>query len=196
MTANQRAGRSCSCTAPGVRANIFRPPSGRTIVDCLLDAGYDVWLENWRASIDVAANKWTLDQAAVHDHPAAVRKVVEETGADRIRAIVHCQGSTSFMLSAVAGLVPQVSTIVSNAVSLHPVVPRAAAIKQRYGVGLFKHVIDYMNPQWGRHAPTAIREVHRPGRPPDAPRVRQRRLQARRASRTGTGSRRCGATTT
>jgi hypothetical protein len=55
----------------GVRANIFRAPSGRTLVDALLDEGYDVWLENWRASIDVPPNKWTLDQAAVHDHPFA-----------------------------------------------------------------------------------------------------------------------------
>ncbi len=40
--------------------------------------------------------------------------------------MIHCQGSTSFMMSAVAGLVPEVSTIVSNAVSLHPVVSRLA----------------------------------------------------------------------
>lgn len=30
----------------GVRANLFRPPSGHTIVDMLLAEGYDVWLEN------------------------------------------------------------------------------------------------------------------------------------------------------
>lgn len=140
----------------GVRASIFRPPSGRTLVDVLVDAGYDVWLENWRASIDGPPNKWTLDQAAVHDHPVAVRRVLEETGADRLKAIVHCQGSTSFMMAAVAGLLPQVTTIVSNAVSLHPVIPRLAAIKQRFGVAVFRHLIDYMNPQWGIHAPTGV----------------------------------------
>ncbi len=53
----------------GVRANIFRAPSGRTIVDELVDAGYDVWLENWRASIDIPHNRWTLDQAAVLRSP-------------------------------------------------------------------------------------------------------------------------------
>jgi hypothetical protein len=65
----------------GVRANIFRPPVPRTLVDTLVDAGYDVWLENWRASIESPPNRWTLDQAAVHDHPVAVRRVLEETGA-------------------------------------------------------------------------------------------------------------------
>ena len=29
----------------GVRANIFRAPSGGTIVDGLIGAGYDVWLQ-------------------------------------------------------------------------------------------------------------------------------------------------------
>ena len=110
----------------GVRANIFRAPSGRTLVDVLVDEGWDVWLENWRASIDVPPRRWTLDDAAVHDHPAAVRTVLEHTKADEVAAVIHCQGSTSFMMSAVSGLVPDVSVVVSNAVSLHPVVNRLA----------------------------------------------------------------------
>src|SRR5690606_27995528 len=107
----------------GVRANIFRAPVETTIVDALIAEGYDVWLENWRASIDFPASKWTLDQAARYDHPAAVKTITEQTGHREIKAIIHCQGSTSFAMSAVAGLVPQVSVIISNAVSLHPVVP-------------------------------------------------------------------------
>lgn len=140
----------------GVRADIFLPPVERTLVDCLVDEGYDVWLENWRASIDGPPNKWTLDQAALHDHPVAVRRVLEETGADALKAIVHCQGSTSFMMAAVAGLVPQVTTIVSNAVSLHPIIPRLAALKQRLGVATFGRFLDYMNPQWGIRAPSGL----------------------------------------
>ena len=46
--------------------------------------------------------------------------------------MIHCQGSTSFMMSAVAGLVPDVSVVVSNAVSLHPVVNRLAKLKLRW----------------------------------------------------------------
>ena len=120
----------------GVRANIFRAPSGGTIVDALVDAGYDVWLENWRASIDFAPNEWTLDQAAVYDHPAAVETVVGETGAEEVKAIIHCQGSTSFMMSAVAGLVPQVKTVITNAVTLHPKIPRWSRVKIGYAVPL------------------------------------------------------------
>ena len=112
-----------SVPGAGVRAEIFRAPVETTVVDYLIDHGYEVWLENWRASIDVKPNQWSLDKAALYDHPEAVRTVVRETGRPEIKAIIHCQGSTSFMMSAVAGLVPQVKTIVSNAVSLHPVVP-------------------------------------------------------------------------
>lgn len=133
----------------GVRANIFRAPSGGTLVDALIDAGYDVWLENWRASIDFAPNHWTLDQAAVFDHPAAVRELVRQTGAAEVKAVIHCQGSTSFAMSAVAGLIPEVTTIVSNAVSLHPIVNPLAHAKLRWLIPLSARSIGYMNPQWG-----------------------------------------------
>jgi hypothetical protein len=134
----------------GVRANIFRAPSERNLVDLLVDEGWDVWLENWRASIDIPHNRWTLDQAAVYDHPHAVQTVCSQTGASEIKAVIHCQGSTSFMMSALAGLVPQVGTIVSNAVSLHPIVPRLANLKLRSMIPATARVLGYLDPQWGR----------------------------------------------
>jgi hypothetical protein len=138
----------------GVRANIFRAPVQTTIVDYLVEQGYDVWLENWRASIDFKPNHWTLDQAALHDHPYAVRTVVKETGWPEIKAIIHCQGSTSFTMSAIAGLVPEVNVIVSNAVSLHTVVPEFSAVKLNCALPFISLVTPYLNPQWGLHADT------------------------------------------
>jgi pimeloyl-ACP methyl ester carboxylesterase len=138
----------------GVRANLFRAPVQTTLVDFLTAAGYDVWLENWRASIDLTPNPWTLDEAAVHDHPEAVKTIVRQTGSDTVKAVIHCQGSTSFMMSAVAGLVPQVKTIVSNAVSLHPVVPEVTKFKIRLSVPVLRLLTPYLDPQWGLYAPT------------------------------------------
>jgi hypothetical protein len=138
----------------GVRANLFLAPVKRNLVQALVEHGYDVWLENWRASIDLAPNRWTLDQAAAFDHPAAVRKVVETTGAAKLKAVIHCQGSTSFAMSAVAGLVPEVDTIVSNAVSLHAVVPRWSRFKLSCVVPLASLMMPYLNPQWGIRPPT------------------------------------------
>lgn len=138
----------------GVRANIFRAPVEKSIVDALIDEGYDVWLENWRGSIAIPPNLWTLDQAALYDHPKAVKTILAETGARQLKAIIHCQGSTSFMMSAIAGLVPEVTTIVSNAVSLHPVVPAWSRFKLQFLQPLVQLMTDYLNPHWGVEAPT------------------------------------------
>jgi hypothetical protein len=140
----------------GVRANIFHSPVRSTLVDTLVREGYDVWLENWRASIDLPPNSWTLDQAAVYDHPKAVKTVVEQTGADEIQAVIHCQGSTSFMMSAVAGLVPEVKTVVANAVTLHPVIPEWSQFKINYLTPTVGSLVDYLNPQWGLYSPTTM----------------------------------------
>ena len=143
----------------GVRANIFRPPVETTFVDFLIENGYDVWLENWRASIDFSPNRWTLDQAALYDHPEAVRTVLQQTGEKNLKAVIHCQGSTSFMMSAVAGLVPEVTTIVSNAVSLHPVVPPFSEFKLRFTLPILRLLTDELNPQWGLEAPSLTAKV-------------------------------------
>lgn len=137
----------------GVRANIFRAPVEVDFVDALIAAGYDVWLENWRASIDFAPNLWTLDQAALYDHPAAVKTILAETGADKLKAVIHCQGSTSFTMSAMAGLLPEVTTIVSNAVSLHTDVPKWSVTKLTYLLPFVKLLTKYLNPHWGVEAP-------------------------------------------
>jgi len=145
----------------GVRANIFNPPTKRNLVQMLVDDGYDVWLENWRASIDFPPNEWNLDQAALYDHPAAVKKVLEQTGTQSLKAIIHCQGSTSFMISYMLGLVPEVSLIISNAVSLHPVVPSFSVFKLKVFVPIVKLLFTYLNPQWGLEAPDLKTKVLR-----------------------------------
>jgi hypothetical protein len=140
----------------GVRGNIFRAPVEANLVDVLLAEGYDVWLENWRASIDLRPNQWTLDKAAVYDHPRAVDIVLERAAAASLKAVIHCQGSTSFMMAAVAGLLPKVTTIVSNAVSLHPVVPTRARWKIEYLHKAVKVLTRYLDPHWGLESPDLI----------------------------------------
>jgi len=137
----------------GVRANIFNPPNEVNLLDMLADAGYDVFLENWRASTEFPANKWDLDVVAKNDHPAAIQKVCEVSGSGNCKAIIHCQGSTSFMISAVEGLVPQVTTIITNAVSLHPVVPSWSRVKLDVILEIAGLITDYLNPRWGDEAP-------------------------------------------
>ena len=133
----------------GVRAELFSPPTPTTIVDALIADGWEVWLQNWRSSIDVPRNDWNLDQAAAYDHPQAIRKIREITGHDTVKAIVHCQGSSSFLLAAAAGLLPEVDTIVANSVSLHPVVPIWSRFKLRFLVPLVAPMLPYLDTRWG-----------------------------------------------
>jgi hypothetical protein len=137
----------------GVSSNIFNAPNEKNLLDALSEDGYDVWLENWRGSTLCANNEWNLDIVANYDHPAAVKEVCRHTGYSTIKAIIHCQGSTSFMISAVRGLLPQVTTIVSNAVSLHPVVSFASRVKINTLVPVVKPITNYLNPHWGDDAP-------------------------------------------
>lgn len=133
----------------GVRAEIFRPPLEHTLVDALLDDGFDVWMLNWRASIDLRPVAWTLDDAAEYDYPAAVRLILGRTGMRSLKAFVHCQGSTSFMISAIAGLVPEVTTIVTNAVSLHTLLPAWSGLKIRALTPLVRRHSPTLSPKWG-----------------------------------------------
>lgn len=135
----------------GVRSNIFNPPNAITLPQLLVAEGYDPWLLDWRGSIEAPPNPWTLDDAAVNDYPAAVAKVREVSGAQSIKAVIHCQGSTSFMMSAVAGLLPEVDTVISNAVALHTLVPPLSRAKSILATNTVGAMLDYVNPQWGLH---------------------------------------------
>ncbi len=144
----------------GVRGAIFSSaPQPVTMVDALVREGYDVWVEDWRASIDFPPLRYTLDQAAVFDHPAAVREIRERTGAESIKALVHCQGSTSFTMSSLAGLVDDVRTVVSNAVSLHPVVTKRSRAKLSLLTPVASRIYDGTDPQWAVRPPTPTRKA-------------------------------------
>lgn len=133
----------------GMRAEAFRPPVQRSLVDALIDDGWDVWLLNWRGSLDLDPLPWTLDDVAANDHPAAVRHVVEQTGAPRIKALVHCVGSMSFAMAAVTGLLPEVDTIVASGVTLHPVLPRFARVKLHTLRPMLQRGEPYVDAAWG-----------------------------------------------
>ena len=57
--------------------------------------------------------------------------MLRETGRKTLKAVVHCQGSTSFALACAGGLVPEVTDVVSNAVSFHVDVPRLSKLQMQ-----------------------------------------------------------------
>jgi hypothetical protein len=145
----------------GVRAEMFYgQPEGETVVDYLLREGYDVWCENWRGSIDVPNNSYTLDRVAAFDHPAAVEKLLDQLEKEGrrkpLRALVHCQGSVSFVAAAVAGYLQGLglTRVVSTAISLFFDVPYGTFVKQRSMMPIVSVFGTGADPQWGIRAPT------------------------------------------
>lgn len=142
----------------GTRANLFCPPSTITLPAMLSAAGFDVWLLNWRASIDLEPIQYTFDDAAVNDFPAAVTTILTERKDDPkepvkpVKAVVHCQGSHAFMMSIASGLLPQVTTVVANSTAMHPRVRRSAAMKLPFALMTLGRMTDWFNPQFGLYA--------------------------------------------
>jgi hypothetical protein len=140
----------------GVRAEMYYgQPVGPSCAEHLLELGYDVWVESWRASIDLPPNAYTLDHAATIDHPLAVQTILdtcEREGAPEatLKAVVHCQGSISFMMAAVAGRIDErVTHIVSSAVSLFIDVTMSTWLKQRVALPLVGSGFEGLDAQWG-----------------------------------------------
>jgi alpha-beta hydrolase superfamily lysophospholipase len=138
----------------GTRANLFCPPSIVTLPAMLSAAGFDVWMLNWRASIDLEPSQYTFDDGAVFDFPAAVATIHAETGSETVKAVVHCQGSHAFMMSIASGLLPSVTRVVANSTAMTPTVRRAARIKLPIALETLGKFMDYFNPQYALYAPS------------------------------------------
>ncbi|MCV7422191.1 hypothetical protein H7K45_16700 [Mycobacterium yunnanensis] len=143
----------------GVRANLFCPPGIVTLPAMLSAAGFDVWMVNWRASIDLEPSEYTLDDAAVFDFPAAVSTIREITEHDTVKAVVHCQGSHAFTMSIASGLLPEVTRVVANSTAMTPKVRRAAAIKLPLAMATLGRLTNFFDPQFGLYPPSFAAKV-------------------------------------
>jgi cholesterol oxidase len=115
----------------GVSSLIFSIDTIDTnLLEYLFTHGYDVWLLDYRASIDLPASKtqFSGDDIAKYDYPAAVAKVCELTGASSVQMVAHCFGSTTFCMSMLQGL-RGVRSAVCSQIATHIVAPEATKIK-------------------------------------------------------------------
>ena len=147
----------------GMRAESFRPPAIRSLVDVLLDEGWDVWLGNWRGSIDLPPMPWALDDVARFDVPALVHHVLAQTGSSTLKVVAHCQGAAAASMAVVAGLVPEVDTVIANGVSLHPLVPVFVKAKLHLLRPLVARVEPYVDVAWGDGPERAVSWLARTG---------------------------------
>ena len=106
----------------GVSSAIFSTDlPDRNLVEALVAEEYDVWLLDFRVSTALEASKQrsTGDDVARYDHPAAVRTVLDVTGAPSLQAVVHCYGSNTFVMSMLAGHTTGVRSLVCSQVATH-----------------------------------------------------------------------------
>jgi cholesterol oxidase len=110
-------------TGFGMSSHSFLAPTiEKNLTEFLAECGYDIWLFDYRAGIDLpsAGTEFTIDDIAREDWPTAVRKVLEETGRDDLQVFGHCVGSGSLQMAILAGMTG-VRAAVCAQFPLHPV---------------------------------------------------------------------------
>lgn len=106
-----------------VSSKMFTLPTlEKNFAQFLYDQGYDIWLLDWRVSINLSVRLSTLAHAAKYDFPAAEDFILKRTRKDSIQAVVHCIGSLAFFISVQQGWLKNVRSIAASAVALHPIV--------------------------------------------------------------------------
>jgi len=135
-------------------SDMFIMPEHYNLVQYLLDHGFsDVWTLDFRMSnrysYNLGRHRYNLDDIALFDHPAAIAKMREIIGNRRIHVICQCLGSMSFLMSLFGKAVTGISSVISNDVSLNPVVPKLAYFKLSFAPTLVELVgMSVINPRW------------------------------------------------
>ena len=95
---------------------------GKNLTEFLTGEGYDVWLFDYRAGIDLpsAGTEFSIDDIARDDWPTAIRQVLEVTGRDSVQVFGHCVGSVSLQMAMLRRPL-RIRSAVCAQFPLHPV---------------------------------------------------------------------------
>lgn len=129
--------------------DMFIMPEHHNLVSYLHEQGYsDVWSLDWRGSgrftYNLEPHRFSLDDVAVYDIPAAIKKLREHLppGA-RLHIIAHCVGAISTMLSLSLQTIEGLESCVINSVGLTPRVSTWSRLKLRFAPFLVEHILRY-----------------------------------------------------
>jgi len=115
----------------GVSSKIFSIDTVETnLLEFLFAHGYDIWLLDFRASVDLPASKtqFSGDDVALKDYPAAVDEVRRLADAESVQVVAHCFGSTTFTMAMLAGL-QGVRSAACSQISTHVAAPDMTRLK-------------------------------------------------------------------
>jgi cholesterol oxidase len=115
----------------GVSSGIFTADTIETnLLEYLVAQSFDVWLLDYRASIELAASRtrFSGDDVATLDYPAAIAAVRERSGAGAVHVVAHCFGASTFTMAMLAGLEGVASAVLSQ-IAAHVVAPPMTRLK-------------------------------------------------------------------
>jgi cholesterol oxidase len=126
----------------GISSRIFSIDTIETnLLEFFYAAGFDCWLLDFRASIELpyARERFTADDVALRDYPAAVAFVRDKTRAASVQFLGHCYGAMCLAMSILAGL-KGVRSVVFSQLAAHadtPFFPQRL-LAYLHGPGLMK----------------------------------------------------------
>ncbi|SMF52295.1 alpha/beta fold hydrolase [Pseudobacteriovorax antillogorgiicola] len=129
--------------------DMYVMPEHYNITQYLLDHGFeDVWSFDWRGSrrfpYNLKPHRYTIDHIALFDMPAALNKMREVLGPSvNIHVVCHCVGSIGFMCSLAAKKISGIKSIVSNSVSLKPMISTYGKFKIALAPGFVEYILRY-----------------------------------------------------
>src|SRR5918999_795421 len=137
-------------------SDMFIMPEHRNLVSYLLDDGFtDVWTLDFRMSsrfpYDTETHRFTFDDIAHYDFPAALAELRRHIGDRRVHVVAHCTGSIAFAMSLFGGAIDDITSFVSNSVSLTPRPPAWSRFKLTVGPAISEYVLGlpFVDPRYG-----------------------------------------------
>lgn len=87
-------------------SSLAEPTTDTSFAEALVEAGYDVWLFDYRSSIALPSCKHdhTIDDIVQNDWPQAIAEVRNRTGAPSVQLVGHCVGSVTIMMALLDGV--------------------------------------------------------------------------------------------
>jgi cholesterol oxidase len=115
----------------GVSSSMYTLDTIETnLLEYLVENGFDVWLLDYRLSIQLpaSADSCSFDQVGAQDFPAAVDAIRRETGAASIQVVAHGVGGQTLAMAMLGGL-EGVRSAVFSQVCAHLRAPRMNRFK-------------------------------------------------------------------
>ncbi len=129
--------------------DMFIMPEHYNLVSYLHDHGFpDVWSLDWRGSgrftYNLEPHRFSIDDVAAYDIPAAIARLRTVIGKDvRLHIIAHCVGAISTMVSLSLQSIDGLASVVINSVGLTPRVGTWSGLKLKFAPFFVEKVLRY-----------------------------------------------------